>query len=158
VTYMPQRSGALFTMGESPRNLAEPRLHEKIIGSLIQGFGGAIIEPTVQGIEPDLLLRIGNKVVLIEVKTGDPTLPLPSSTASQMKLLAGEAQRFLAGQDLELELDSVLLTNYKIFPDQKAELLDGGIKVMDLPASLEPNLLASELKRLLGTQQSSMGL
>ena len=65
---------------------------------------------------------------MVEVKTGDPELPLPSSAPSQMLLLQRQAREKFSGR--ALEITPVLVTNYKVSQDDEKELDDLGVKVV----------------------------
>src|SRR5579872_1343319 len=88
----------------------EVRLHERISEDLKNNFHELLIESDKSNFMPDVLIRSGDRVVVVEVKTGDPGQPLPSSANVQMLILKESASRSLEGA----EIVPVLVTNYKI--------------------------------------------
>src|ERR1700737_310191 len=94
-------------------------LHERVRTGLAQGFRGSLSHFSLGPSEADLLVHQGPRVAVFEVKTGDPDLPLPSSTSAQMLLLKEQVRQQFPTQDVE-EVVPVVVTNYKVTPaDQK---------------------------------------
>src|ERR1700726_234187 len=91
-------------------------LHERVRIGLAQGFKGSISDFSLGPSEADLLVHQGPRVAVFEVKTGDPDLPLPSSTSAQMLLLKEQVRQQFPAQDIE-EVVPVVVTNYKVSPD-----------------------------------------
>ncbi|MGA8271981.1 MAG: hypothetical protein WB919_10530 [Candidatus Sulfotelmatobacter sp.] len=79
--------------------------------------------------DADVLIQQGGKVAVVEVKTGDPNLPLPSSTSAQMLLLQQQARSRFPKEEVQ-EVLPVLVTNYNVSPNAQKELEDQGIKVL----------------------------
>jgi hypothetical protein len=100
-------------------------LHDRVRTSLAQGFKRSLSDYS----EADLLIHQGPRVAVVEVKTGDPDLPLPSSTSSQMLLLKQQIRLKFPGQDVQ-EVLPVLVTNYKVSAEDQKELEDQGITVV----------------------------
>jgi hypothetical protein len=104
-------------------------LHERVRLELAQGFKGSLSNASSAA---DLLVHQGSRVAVFEVKTGDPELPLPSSTSAQMLLLKREILQLFPGQ----EVLPVLVTNYRVSPEDQKELEGQDIKVVRInPAS-----------------------
>lgn len=139
---MPNDSHAGFKFQLKDTSSVTRSLHDRLVDSLTTNFANFVVGPNGPDTGADILLRMGNKVVLVEVKAGDPGLPLPSSTLSQMKLLAQQTRNILGHQDL----DSVVVTNHRVFPEQQAELAASGVKVMSVPSSFDPATLASGIR------------
>lgn len=104
-------------------------LHDRVSVGLARGFKGSLPHYSLGVSEADLLVRQGQRVAVFEIKTGDPDLPLPSSTSSQMLLLQQQARRQFPEPDVA-EVLPVLVTNYKVSPDDEKELEDQGIKLV----------------------------
>jgi len=116
-----QRSGA--GVGILRRDVS---LHERVRGGLEQGFRESLSDVSS---EADLLVHQGPRVAVFEVKTGGPDLPLPSSTSAQMLLLKERVRRQFPAQEIE-EVVPIVVTNYKVSPDDQKELADLGITVV----------------------------
>ena len=80
----------------------------------------------------DLVIPQGQEVAVVEIKIGNPELPLPSSTSSQMRLLGAQAKRSFSNKDVI----TVLVTNYSVTPDDKKEFEDEGIKIVPVESAL----------------------
>ena len=124
----------------------EVRLHERISEDLKNNFHELLIESDKSNFMPDVLIRSGDRVVVVEVKTGDPGQPLPSSANVQMLILKESASRSLEGA----EIVPVLVTNYKIDATDLKELTDGGIKVVPIQGSTyDSKALSSTLAEIM---------
>jgi hypothetical protein len=104
-------------------------LHDRVQTSLARGFKGSVPDYSLGLSEADLLIQQGPRVAVVEVKTGDPDLPLPSSTSSQMLLLKKRVHDQFLGQDVQ-EVLPVLVTNYKVSAEEQKGLEEQGIKVV----------------------------
>ncbi|MGD0571096.1 MAG: hypothetical protein ABSA78_22080 [Candidatus Sulfotelmatobacter sp.] len=105
------------------------RLHDRVRTALEQGFKGALPDYSLGPSEADLLIHQGSRVAVIEVKTGNPDLPLPSSTSAQMLLLKQRVREKFPEPDVE-EVLPVLVTNYKVSLIDQKELEEQGIAVV----------------------------
>ncbi len=101
------------------------RLHERVSGDLRKNFREVLIEERVGEFTPDLVIRHGGHVTVVEVKTGDPTMPLPSSANVQMLILKDGVRKWLGE-----EVVPVLVTNYRIDEADQKEMADSGIKII----------------------------
>lgn len=105
--------------------------------------------------EADVVIRQGARVVVFEVKNGDPDLPLPSSTVAQMVLLKQQARAKFPAAEIE-EVLPVLVTNYRVSKDDENQLADVGIKVFRTssksPASQDPGKFSQQIASLTGLQ------
>jgi hypothetical protein len=63
------------SQGRSPSSL-----HERLRFGLAQDFQDSSSDVALGSSAADLVIKQGAKVAVVEVKTGDPGLPLPSST------------------------------------------------------------------------------
>jgi hypothetical protein len=98
---------------------------------------------------PDLVIRHGDRVAVIQVKTGDPSLPLPSSANSQMLILKEQAARKLAN----VEIVPVIITNYRIDEADRTELADSGIEILSVNGTAyDSKLLSGKLKEVVEGQ------
>jgi hypothetical protein len=79
----------------------------------------------------DVLIEQGDKVAIVEVKTGDPEFSLPSSTSPRMLLLKDLATEQFKGKTII----PVVVTNHRVGDAQKAQLADDGIKLVPLSGS-----------------------
>jgi hypothetical protein len=104
-------------------------LHDRVRTVLAQGFKGSFPDYSLGPSEADLLIHQGSRVAVIEVKTGNPDLPLPSSTSAQMLLLKQRVRQKFPEQDVD-EVLPVLVTNYKVSSTDQKELEEQGITVV----------------------------
>lgn len=109
------------SQGRSPSSL-----HERLRFGLAQDFQDSSSDVTLGSSAADLVIKQGAKVAVVEVKTGDPGLPLPSSTSAQMLMLTYQAQALFPGK----EVLPVLITNYLVSEDDETELGQQGIKLV----------------------------
>jgi hypothetical protein len=126
-------------------------LHNRIRLDLANNFQADL--PTEEADDPgaDLTIREGNRLAVVEVKTGDPDLPLPSSTLAQMYLLTSRVRAKLA-QVGASEILPVLVTNYLVSDADRAELDHAGIKVVPVesPASYNSKSFCQKFARIVG--------
>jgi hypothetical protein len=108
-----------------------PSLHERLRVDLAQGFKDAESDFALGSSAADLVIKQGKQVAIVEVKTGDPELPLPSSTSSQMRLLSYQARELFP----EKEVLPVLITNYRVSEDDEKEFKEQGIKLVSVAAT-----------------------
>jgi len=120
---MPRNSilGPGFSQSRSPSSL-----HERLRSDLAQGFQDSISDVALGSSAADLVIKQGEQVAVVEVKTGDPGLPLPSSTSAQMLMLTYQAREQFPGK----EVLPVLITNYRVSDDDEIELKQQGIKLV----------------------------
>jgi hypothetical protein len=119
----------------NPRAGSGVSLHDRVRTDLEQGFKGALPDYPLGPSEADLLIHQGSRMAVIEVKTGNPELPLPSSTSAQMLLLKQRVREKFPELDGE-EVLPVLVTNYKVSSTDQKELEDQGIKVVWIDPSV----------------------
>ncbi len=130
----------------SSRN-ASRNLHERLRLDLAQEFSESQPDFDLGPLAADLVIQQGPRVAVVEVKTGDPGLPLPSSTSSQMRLLAYQARQKFPGQ----EVLPVLITNYRVSADDEQEFKDQGIKLVSMAESAyEPRRFSRYFAELAG--------
>lgn len=128
-------------------------LHERVRTGLVQGFKGSLSEDPMGLSNADLLIQQGGRVAVVEVKTGDPELPLPSSTTAQMVLLKQQARQRFPETEVQ-EVLPVLITNYNVSPNDEKELEGQGIKVLRIgPAdSYDAGKFSRQVANLAGLQ------
>ena len=99
----------------------------------------------------DLTIREGNRLAVVEVKTGDPDLPLPSSTLAQMGLLAARVRSKL-NETVDGEILPVLVTNYNVSANDKDELDQAGIKLVPIesPSAYDATTFSQKFARIVG--------
>ncbi len=119
-----------------PRSKTPTGLHDRIRLDLAQNFQSNLPLEEADESGADLTIREGKRLAVVEVKTGDPDLPLPSSTLAQMGLLAARVRLKLA-EIGATEILPVLVTNYNVSDADKTELDQAGIKLVPIesPAS-----------------------
>lgn len=110
-------------------------LREQVLLDLTERFAGSG-EPSSPSpgssdsssgrISADLVISKGVQVAVVEIKIGDPELPLPSSTSSRMHRLRDEAERSFSGKDII----EVLVTNYSVIDDEQKAFKDDKIKIV----------------------------
>lgn len=114
---------------EASDSSSSASLHDRVRASLEKGFRKSLrSDEDLGAFTPDLLIHQGERVAVVEVKTGDPELPLPSSAPSQMLLLQRQAREKFSGRAHEIL--PVLVTNYKVSEDDEKELDGLGVKVV----------------------------
>lgn len=139
-------------------------LHERVRLDLKQRFPGSrgIEQDALPGAPlqdmpaADLVISQGQRVAVVEIKMGNPELPLPSSTPSQMHLLAEQAK-----QHYSEDVITVLVTNYSVTPDDKRELEDEGIKVVPVAPALslyDPEHFSREFAETVGLRLAPAAL
>ncbi|MGB8130710.1 MAG: hypothetical protein WCG81_13030, partial [Candidatus Angelobacter sp.] len=108
---------------------APASLHERISLDLAKSYevDDLISDPS----GPDLVIRQGSRIAFVEVKTGSPNLPLPSSTVAQMNMLTVHAKKKVDPTQ-GVEIVPVLVTNYQVSPADRQELGDQGIKIVEV--------------------------
>jgi len=126
--------------GLSPKADSVRTLHEQVLLDLTQRFAGPdAVSTSLEGSpgiasgasSPDLVIPQGRRVAVVEIKIGNPELPLPSSTSSQMRLLCEQARRSFSE-----DVIPVLVTNYSVTPDDRKEFEHEGIKIVPVASAL----------------------
>jgi hypothetical protein len=121
-------------------------LHERLSKDLDGKFRD-LAEYKTSEFTPDLVIRIDQRVAVIEIKTGDPTLPLPSSANAQMLILKDAAVTSLGA----VEVVPVLVTNYRIDDADREELENTGIKLIEIDGpKYDSNTLFSKIEEVVG--------
>jgi hypothetical protein len=148
-------------MGGSVRTL-----HDRVLLDLTQRFGGSGEVPTPSGRSSgfslgasfaDLVIPQGRRVAVVEIKIGNPELPLPSSTSSRMRLLGEQARRSFSNKDIT----TVLVTNYSVTPDEKKEFEDEGVKIVPVASALsryDRQRFSREFAEIVGLTPTSAAL
>jgi len=122
----------------------KPRLHERVTADLKKSFANALLEFGDDPFRADLVIRSGNRVGVIEIKTGDPELPLASSTNVQMLIMRDKVQKQFG------EVVPILVTNYLLDETDRREMSAGGIKVIDIKeSSYDSNAISKKLREIL---------
>jgi|SRR5271156_5923240 len=134
------------SLGASPRT---DRIRESVLEGLTQEFGGAVLKADALGANPDLVLKFPNAVALVDIKTGDPSLSLPSSTDARMALLTRAVQPSHAGK----KLVPIVVTNYQVFPAQKAALEASGIKIVSIDTGFDSKKIAEDVVQAINAYQ-----
>jgi cold shock CspA family protein len=129
--------GYQFIQGRSDEDSSQTdvSLHERVRRGLVQGLRGSVADYALKSSDADLLVHQGPLVAVFEVKTGDPDLPLPSSTSARMLLLKDQVREQFPKENVE-KVVPVLVTNYNVSASDQKELEDQGIKVVHIDASL----------------------
>ena len=123
----------------------EPGFEQRIADDLRESFPDSLAQVNADGFRPDLVIRSGNRVAIIEIKTGDPELPLPSSANVRMLILRDKL-RIMFG-----DVVPVIVTNYMLDDAERKEMMAGGIKVVDIQeATYDPKLLSGEVAKIFG--------
>lgn len=122
------------------------RLSEDLKRTVEKHEGTTLMDVGKTDFEPDLLFRSGEQLVFVEVKTGDPSLPLPSSANAQMLILKDTIQE----RHKSTKITPVLVTNYSVDDADRKELLYGGIKVVTIHgSSYDTKELSEELVKII---------
>jgi hypothetical protein len=118
----------------------EPSLHAATVKALENQLTGMELVPN-EGAAPDLVYKDKDSVLLIEVKTGDPSLPMLSGTPGQMRSYADAARhRFLAKR-----IVSIVVTNQQVPDPMREELKSSGVQIVALK---DRSKLSEEVSRL----------
>ena|SRR5690348_14347026 len=128
------------SLGEAPPLTT---IRESVLEGLTQEFGGAVLKADAPGANPDLVLKFPNVMALIEIKAGDPSLSLPSSTDARMALLT-RAVPACHGSE---KLVPIVVTNYQVFPAQRAALEASGIKIVSIDTGFDSKKIAEDVVR-----------
>jgi|ERR1700677_222174 hypothetical protein len=129
----------------------KPRLHERVTEDLRTNFASALVEFGAEKFRPDLVIRSGKRVAIVEIKTGDPELPLPSSTNVQMLILKDAVQKRFG------EVVPILVTNYLLDEADRREMTAGGIKVIDIQgSSYDSSAVSKKVIAILDDSDSSL--
>lgn len=128
------------------RRTANQPLHERIGEDLKTKFGEQIVEHRVPDFSPDFVIHNDDRIGVIEISTGDPTLPLPASANTRMlNLKDGAAKLGLRGVVVP-----VLVTNYLLDPSDRKELESGGIKIIAIKGpSYDSKVFSDQLEGIL---------
>jgi len=130
-------------------------LHERLRLDLAQEFRDSISDVALGSSAADLVIERGQQVAVVEVKTGDPGLPLPSSASSQMLRLSYQAREIFPGK----EVLPVLITNYRVSEDDERELKEQGIKLVPVTATCPmngPRRFSSHFAEIVGLQPDTV--
>jgi hypothetical protein len=112
---------------ESRRAGLQP-LRERIGDEVKAKFGARIVANRVADFAPDFVIHSDDRIGVIDISTGDPTLPLPASANTRMlNLKHGAAKLGLRGVVVP-----VLVTNYLLDPSDRTELEAGGVKIITI--------------------------
>jgi hypothetical protein len=128
----------MFRPSNSNSNSSGMSLHERVRTGLAQRFRGSLSNFSLGPSEADIVVHQGKRVAVFEVKTGDPDLPLPSSTSAQMLLLREQVRQQFPADDVD-EILPVVITNYSVSPNDQKVLEDQGIKVIRIEPSTSRN-------------------
>jgi hypothetical protein len=113
----------------------ETSLFGKIARGLAESFPehcqlDVLLSSPEKNLYADAVVEEADRFAMVEVKVGDPDLPLPFSTPSQVRTQVAEARKRL-GPDVI----PVLVTNYEIPEVLKSEMESDGVKILSLPDS-----------------------
>ncbi|MGA2411406.1 MAG: hypothetical protein ABSG46_13580 [Candidatus Binataceae bacterium] len=148
---MNDKPGGTLTATGWSSGSANPRLHERITAGLMGAYPDALIEPGVDKFRADMVIRSGSRVAMIEIKTGDPESPLPSSANVQMLILKDRIQRQF------MDVVPVLITNYRLDESDYEEMSASGIKVIDIEGSVyDSKAVANKLNAILSDADPSL--
>ena len=133
-----------FTFEVGTRRGSEESLHDRLLAALTGEFGEAVINSRFAKIVPDLCLRLPgtDRFGVVELKIGDPSLPLPSSTTTQII-------RLVQGMDPEqsgARPTPVVVTNYLVDENQKKDLEANNIKLVRLTSNPTAKAVAEQVK------------
>ncbi len=139
--------GSASTAGPSAASVSRPAsLYEQIAQSLKSAYGDECRLEVALGenFVADAVIQEGEKVAMIEIKTGDSDLPLPASTPSQMADFAKTAKVQFGRQVIP-----ILMTNYNVPEQLKTELENQGVSIFPMRARVAPEKLRVELERII---------
>jgi hypothetical protein len=112
---------------------ARLNLHDSVLTRLKEQFQAFTPDYVLGTSEADAVIEQGDKVAIVEVKTGDPEFSLPSSTSPRMRLLkdlAAATEQFKGKTIIP-----VVVTNHRVGDAEKKQLDDAGIKLVPLSGS-----------------------
>jgi hypothetical protein len=107
----------------------EPSFEKRIADDLRQSFPDSLTEINADGFRPDLVIRQGTQTAVIEIKTGNPQLPLPSSTNVRMLILRDKLRERFG------DVLPVIVTNYILDDSDRKDMHASGIKVVNIEKS-----------------------
>ena len=109
------------------RQVETQTLSQRIGRDLKQNFHDRVVDLGSADFSPDMVIRNDKSALIIEIKTGDSSQPLPASAGAQMMTLKEKAQSKIGGQ-----IVPVIVTNYQVDDESRKELVDAGIKIVDI--------------------------
>jgi hypothetical protein len=133
-----------FRVGGNKSLGSATSLREALLDALSDDLGSSVLPTDPSEVAPDFFFKLpeSDRVALVELKFGDPGLPLPSSTSSQIKLLRNSLSQQSGGKSPT----SIVVTNYTVFPDQRKELAANGIKLVTVPKDVDISEIVREVR------------
>lgn len=116
-----------FVRSSRPR----PSLRDSIRENLSQKYQQSTYDYDLGPSAADLVIEQGDAVAIVDVKTGDPELSLPSSTSPRMRVLKDLAEKKFIGKTII----PVVVTNYRVGDSEKEQLAIDGVKLVALSGS-----------------------
>ncbi len=133
-----------FRVGGNRSLASATSLRDALLDALSDDLGSSVLPTDPSQVAPDLCFKVpeSDRVALVELKFGDPGLPLPSSTSSQIRLLRKSMSQQSGGKSPT----SIVVTNYTVFPDQRKELAANGIKLVTVSNDVDISKIVGEVK------------
>jgi len=133
-----------FGVGDDKSLRSAASLRDTLLRALFDELGGSVLRTDPAQVAPDLFFKLpeSDRVALVELKFGDPGLPLPSSTSSQIRLLKESMSQQSGGESPT----SIVVTNYNVFPEQREELAANGIKLVTVPRDADISKIVGEVR------------
>ena len=91
----------------------------------------------------DIVIERPGRIIVAELKSGDPKLPLPSSTIPQMEFFVAQAHNRYPGCDIV----PVVVTNYDVSETDKRALDREGVKILNIASGSIDTMVADFLKQ-----------
>ena len=142
---MATKSNPVRALPTKSPGASEQELSDNLLQRLTEKFPGAVKANVAFGKSyADLVLERPEGVIVAEVKTGDPELPLPSSTVAQMDFFVQHAKTAYPG----CKIIPVVLTNYGVSESDKQVLDREGVKVVSVGSGSLDSILENLLKQV----------
>jgi hypothetical protein len=135
-----------FEVGEGRSRGTEKSFRDRILEVLAEQLGSSVLNAQPSQTAPDFCFQLPgmDHPAIVELKIGDPELPLPSSTLSQVRLMMESIRQ------TGVSPTAIVVTNYQVYPSQKEELESNGIKLVTVSPKAGMAKIVEEIKSAAG--------
>ena len=118
-----------------------PAAAETLLASLSNRFPGAVAANVPFGDSvADFVITNPDRIIVVELKTGDPELPLPSSTVPQMRRFKTAALSGCSGR----RVIPLVVTNYQVSESDMSALKKEGVRIVSVMSPPDVEARVSE--------------
>jgi hypothetical protein len=134
----------VFGLSRRAATTSGQNLSDSLVTRLSERFPRAIKSNVSLGNSfADLVVESPGRIVVAEFKTGDPELPLPSSTIPQMGFFVEQAHSRYPG----CEIVPIVVTNYAVSESDKKALGKEGVKILSVASGSIDMIVADFLQQ-----------